>query len=292
MTRHPIFFSFLGVLAIAAFNGCGDDSKPPPDPDKYPSITQFCNAIAEVQCNETVASNCNLPAPGVQGCVGAVQNKCYNGKSDLTKNFNIEKYNPKKAEPCINKIKEVFADASLDLADLGAVETACAPTFSLGAAAGFDCQRDADCAEGSLKCFYTAPGVASCEVATPVSGGSNCQAPGSLCPAAQFCFKSVDAGQICKDKQVQGQKCAPVAAPCDPSNFCQTPPPPAAGETPVDPVCGPKYKAGQSCTEDQQCAEGKCTVVFNRANPTGAGICLQKIIFAPNESYCDNFRPD
>jgi hypothetical protein len=285
VTRHSILFSFLGagVLALATFNGCGGDEKAA-EPDKYPGLGQFCNAIAEVECNQDVVDNCSLPDKVT--CISAVQGDCSEGKSDLTKNFDTSRYNPKQAEPCIAKIKEAFGDAKLTADELNGVEDACAPTFSLNAAAGFQCKRDADCADGNLKCFFTAPDVGTCQAVVNVSGGSNCSAAGSLCPETQFCFSSVDAGQICKDKQKAGEKCAPVTQPCDPSNYCQT----TTDETGASSsTCVAKFAAGDTCTTDDQCATGKCGIVNTSSGQVGK--CITNVIFSASEAYCDNFRP-
>ena len=287
MTRLPIFFSFLGVLAIAAFNGCGDDSKPQADPDKYPGIEQFCNAIAEVQCTKDVTENCALSS--IADCVGVVQNDCRGSRSALTSNFNTEKYNPKKAEPCIDKIKATFADAVLEVAELRAIEDSCAPTFSLNAGQGFQCQRNADCADtAKQKCFFTAPGVGTCEVAVAVGGGQDCSGAGSLCPDDQFCFSNPEVGTICKAKQKTGQKCIEVTQPCDPANFCQG----GKDESGNDvALCNSKYGGGAVCQTDDQCVDGLCLTIFTKDAPKGRGICSRKIIFSSGETYCDNFRP-
>lgn len=285
MTRHSILFSFLGagLLALATFNGCGSDD-PAPEPDKYPGLGQFCNAIAEVQCNDDVVANCSLADKAT--CISAVQTDCTESKSDLTKNFDTSRYNPKKAEPCVDKIKEVFADAKLTSDELNAVEDACAPTFSLNAAAGFQCKRDADCSDGNLKCFFTAPEVGTCEPVVNVGGGSDCSAKGSLCPEAQFCFSLGEDGQICKDKQKVGQKCAAVTQPCDSANYCQTT---TAEDGTTSSVCVAKFAAGAECTADDQCATNKCGVVNTSSGPVGK--CITNVIFSASEPYCDNFRP-
>lgn len=289
MKRHSILFSFLGVLALSAFNGCGDDTKAP-DPDKYPGFGQFCNAIAEVECTAAVVENCSLPNREI--CISSVQNDCANGGTDLTKNFtvNSDTYDPKKAEPCVAAVQAAFGDAKLDGTDLGNIEKACAPAFSAKAAVGFQCKTDFDCTGGNLKCFYGSDGIGVCRVAVPVEGGSNCDQDGSVCPSGKYCFLSSDAGvgRICKDKEATGAICGLGTRECADGNFCQLAKD-ASGTLTKDGVCVAKFAAGTECAADQECSTGRCGVVNTANGPVGK--CLTNIIFSASEPYCDNFKP-
>lgn len=286
MTRHSILFSFLGVLAVAAFNGCGDDAKTE-EPDKYPGLTQFCNAIAQVQCTQQVVDRCSLT--DITQCQAPVQQDCNDSKSDLTKNFDTTRYNAKKAEPCIAKIKESFADAVLDQTELANIETACAPTFSLNAAEGFQCKRDADCSGADLKCFFDAAGVGACQKVVNVTGGSNCAgSPGALCPDTQYCFSSVDAGRICKDKEPTGGTCAVGTRLCAAGNFCKLDADDKGAQLTTG-ICTAQFAPGTDCTQDEQCSASKCSTVYTATGPKGK--CVKEIVFSAGESYCDNFRP-
>lgn len=285
MKRHSILFSFLGVLALSAFNGCGDDTKPE-DPVKYPGLGQFCNAIAEVQCTETVKSRCSLP--NREACLSAVQTDCVNRQSDLTKNFDVDRYNGKKAEPCVTRIQEAFADAILNQAELAAIETTCAPAFSLNAAEGFQCKRDADCSGADLKCFFVPDGTGACQKVVPVAGGSNCAgSPGALCPESQYCFSSVDAGRICKDKEGAGAPCETGLRLCSAGNFCQLATD-ENGTLTTKGVCIAQFAPGTACTSDIECSNSRCSTVFTANGPQGK--CVEEIVFSSGESYCDNFR--
>ena len=285
MNRHFILFSFLGVLALSAFNGCGDDTKAE-DPDKYPGLGQFCNALAEVECAPSVVENCSLP--NRESCLASVQNDCAAGKTDLTKNFDVSQYDPKKAEPCIAAVQGAFADAKLDGTELAAVENACAPAFSLKAAVGFQCKSDFDCTGSNLKCFYDAQGAGACQVVVPVDGGSNCGATvGAVCPTGKYCFNSTDAGTICKDKEPTGAPCGLGTRECADGNFCQLAKDPN-GTLTKSGVCVAKFAASTECSADQECSTGRCGIV-NTANGA-VGKCLTNIIFGGSEPYCDNFK--
>lgn len=286
MKRHSILFSFLGVLALSAFNGCGDDDKKAEDPVKYPGIAQFCNALADVQCPQSVVENCSLPSR--ESCVAAAQNDCASGASDLTKNFDTSLYNGKKADPCVEAVKVAFADAKLEGTEFSTIEKACAPAFSLNAAAGFQCKSDFDCSGADLKCFFDATGTGACQVAVPVEGGSNCGAQvGAVCPAGKYCFNSVDVGTICKDKEATGAPCGIGTRECADGNFCQLAKD-ASGTLTKSGVCVAKYASGTVCGADQECTTGRCGTV-NTANGA-VGKCLTNVIFGGSEPYCDNFK--
>ena len=285
MKRHTILFSFLGVLALSAFNGCGDDKKAE-DPDKYPALGQFCNAIADAQCAPEVVTNCSIAR---ETCIGSVQNDCASGDSDITKNFDRSQYDPKKAEPCVAAVQAAFTDAKLALTELATIEKACAPTFSLKAAVGFQCKNDFDCTSTDLKCFFDAAGAGACQVAVKVEGGSDCgKISGAVCPDGKYCFTSTTENfTLCKDKEPVSAECGIGTRECAANGFCQLAKDPSGTPTRAG-TCIGKYSPGTLCGADQECETGRCGLANTAKGQVGK--CLNNIIFSGSEPYCENFQ--
>jgi hypothetical protein len=272
-----IFVVGLVVVGIAACNKDEDAEPEGPPPDKYPSVSAFCGAIAEAQCTEEIVLNC--PLPSKDECKAAVQNACVNQNADVTKNQQLVYYKPKKADACVDAIKTAYTDSKVTAAEWTTFRDKCAPVFSAQKGSGFPCTSDIDCdLDADLFCWKSAPGQGTCEKMIPVSGGGSCTAPGSACSETQYCNPTVSA---CIDiKKNGGDPCDPDVDPCPPGGVggavCEDD---GSGNR----TCQAVHKVSQPCTADEQCETRFCGLIG------GNQVCLNTLVIGTGSDVCKNF---
>jgi len=260
------------LLGAGALAGCGGDDEGPTGPQyTYPTEKAFCQALAQAECSDEVVKECF-------GTEDAAANrpKCTTAREDAC-NPNGLAYHPQHADKCLNKRKEVLADASLTSNEVKEAEEECLAVFSADGEAGSACTAHTDCDTGEgLRCI-TRPGVTggTCEKPVSVSGGGKCTDAGAVCTGGTYCSEM--AGNYCIEALKAGEACSETAL-CASNLNCEV----VAGAA----TCVAKAGTGDPCMAATDCASGFCSV----SSGGDSGICTDVYRLDLNSASCDEFR--
>ena len=271
--RHlPTITGLLLVVLAQCRVGTAEE----PNPVKYPDAAAYCAARAAAECSDEVIAACAPPSK--DHCVSVRQAAC--GTDEVPSG---KVYDPSKAEDCIAKVSDAYADAKLTKAEVDAYRAACALLFSGLGIKDSPCQADDDCKQSDgLRCIPAAalpadagadagPASGSCQVPKTVQGGDSCAAADALCVAGYHC----GATRHCDINGDNTEPCS-ESLPCKADLKCSA----------LTSTCEPKLTDGSVCTGDGECQSGICVLSATVAS----GLCVSQITLAVNELFCVEMR--
>ncbi len=238
----------MGLVGGIALIACGDD-----EPEaKYPNAESFCTAKAAEECK--VAS----PACAITEAVCNAKRKdvCLTASGVATGQGRA--YDSSKAEACIAKTTEVYADRTINPTKEEAFSEACARVFTGTRKQNESCTNAFEC-EASLVCDLEKGGVCATEVEK--TENQPCANPGETCAKGFFCQNRGNL-RVCTAKLKLDQPCS-VEAPCEESLRCVN-------------TCVGKIPTGDPCDTNEACASGQCTAERKcgaRTLPSETGSC-------------------
>lgn len=207
---------------------------------KYPTLADFCTAVATGECNSNVTNACGSMT---DGCTTAAAKAC---------NANKLPYHPQKAEDCVKAISDAWSDAALTHDEITSTNTACLPVFNKEGGKNATCTVDSDCdALNGLSCIVKLSATGStghCGTPVMVAAGDDCSGTDAQCDATHYC----DMGGHCVSVQAEGKVCT-ATEPCDASLRCE-------GTT--NKVCTARGMDGSACKSDDDC-QGFCLIPVN-----------------------------
>jgi hypothetical protein len=228
----------LRLLCVAAmvgefifFAGCGDDAAPA----KFASVDSFCSAKAEAEC-KAVASACGVATDACKtqrtdACNTAAGTAAGQGRT----------YQQAKAEACITKTTEVYADRTIDPVKEADFEEACGRVFAGSKKKSEACDAEFECEE-TLICD---PEKKVCAEKVERKADDPCNNPGDVCGKDLYCQQQGD-NKFCVAKNKLDESCRVPSAPCAEDGRC------------VGNVCVARLGAGEACDSSDECTTNFC----------------------------------
>jgi len=222
-----------GVVTLA----CSSD-----EADKFGSSDAFCAAKAEAECNNLAASCgatvevCKQKRTSV--CTSAAAAASGQGRS----------YRANAAQPCVDKVNEVYAAKAITSAQEKSVTEVCERVFGGVRTKNQACVNTFEC-EGSLICDLTV-----CTEKSDTKIGEACNNPGQRCQTDSYC-QLQGVNKFCVAANKENETCA-ADSPCIESLRCVN-------------RCIPKVTVGNPCDEDSNCAEEApyCDTALKKCRP-------------------------
>ncbi len=230
MTKIILRNQGLILLATIALSSCGGGGGG--------ALTQsdFCSKKAEAEC-KGVATKCVATTDACKAVRVATCN-AFALEQQMNPSALARPFRPELAQDCLNKTTAVYAKPTITPADRLPMEIACARVFS-GKKKDTDtdktCINDYEC-DASQICDL---GFGLCAVKKSVAGMANCNNPGDVCPATEYCNTATP--RDCVARPTVGMPCSPPAIPCLDTQRC------AAG------VCAERVGIGMTCGSDSDC---------------------------------------
>jgi hypothetical protein len=182
-------------------------------------------------------------------------------------------YEANQAEACVDAVSTAYRDAKLTAEENRSTQTICNRVFDGAGNVNATCMRDFDCKLSlGLRCVFGGlAGAGTCQMPERIQGGGSCAAPNQMCVEGFHCGVTLH----CDINSQLGEPCNVILLPCAPSAQCNE-----AG------MCVAKFKDGDLCTSDEQCAHELCA----RGSGVSQGLCAQQLTLAPNEPFCIDAR--
>jgi hypothetical protein len=233
----------------------------------YPTAADFCQKLAEDECNETVVKACygsdaTSLATDVKSCEAARAARCA---------ANTLPYHPEHAEECLQAHKDSLADAIWSHDEIKDTDAACLPVFNKMESEGAVCTADTDCdATQELHCLIKLGAIQGvCGKPKLVVGGAKCDDPVAVCDDANYCDPKI---QYCLARQGEAKPCS-AAQLCIKGMYCTDP---DMGQ------CLKQLQNGNDCTKDDVCAGGFCI----GATANQGGKCSSTLPLLINTASC------
>jgi len=267
MTTHHSWATALILMGTVGLVACGSTDDPIDNTPKYkyPDVSSFCEAKADLECTETVLTRCQTTE---DACVIKRRGLCSQGAPAGAK------YRPTEAEQCLASVKGAYLDDQYTSEEKALELEACALLWGGSGAEGVMCGSDHDCdLDEGLRCVVrTGSTTGQCYVPEEKQPGQACDAPDAVCAEGNFCTASEP--NVCANKRAVGTTCS-ESLPCQDDLRC-------VGEE--TPTCQAKFGTGTPCAADEECTSDMCSPVAS------ANQCVSLVILAPNEPICANFR--
>jgi hypothetical protein len=245
--------SLIFTASVLVVPGCSSDPEPGP---KYPTVASFCDAKAAAEC-DTIAAKC---AAKPEACAAARKASCEAFVAKVQ--TGVRTYQPKAAEPCVAKAKEVYAKATITPDDTRALDATCDSVFRGSVAKGKACAGAGECS-GDLVCDK---GVCADKVEKKT--GDFCGNPGEVCDANSYCTAGAAPNSIqCIAKKAKGDGCS-ATDPCNDTLRCNT-------------FCTDRLSSGDACASDADCGSSAPFCDIYNGSKCSAGI-----IAAPGTPVC------
>lgn len=246
----------LGASLAVALIACSSDDTS----SKFPDTASFCNQFAQEECQ--VASRCAAP-PAT--CQSSRQSACQQLASASA--TGTRAYQPGNAQACIDKLHEVYGNASNGSAitpdQQNQISDVCSRVFSGTVDKGGACTTSYDCKDGRI-CDKNV-----CADQNTKNQGDFCGNPGETCASGSYCT-AAGGGLQCVADGAQGAACDPTK-PCAPDLRC-------------DNTCGPRFQAGTLCASNADCAS---SAPF--CDPYIGNKCDSGITFAAGAPACKDY---
>jgi len=260
MTKWLIFS--LSALSLAA---CSSDE---PGPKKTTDTSlrnesAFCTAWAKAACNDDVVVNCDE----------VDTETCVQHQSAFCQGLVPFGYSSKRAQECVDAVKDAYADAELDATELDTVlhlGGACSHLVAGVNTEGESCTEPTDCdTVKDYTCVIKAgEQTGTCQIPRVQDNGEACDAAAMICNPEAYCD-----GYNCLVKRAAGKACT-YDAMCQDGNRCEV-----AADA-VDGQCAPKLALKESCTGDAECASNICL--------SGTQKCTSRVVLTGESSVCVN----
>lgn len=265
-TRLALAGGLLAVIVGALGGGCTVETTEGTE-FPFPTEASFCDALAEVQCNDAVVSACYGSdqaslAEDAKSCLSAASRGESCNPLGLT-------YHPETAESCLLKQRDAYADAEISSSELKTLTEACIAVFSGGGRNGAECTADTDCNTGAgQRCLVKKGEEGKCFKPVVVSAGHKCTAEDALCEDGFFCD-----GSNCIAQPEVGEACE-AGQPCVSGAYC------AADK------CEAQVSNGHDCTSATECKGGFCLQDSDGTD----GLCASTSKLQLNGANCNPFR--
>jgi hypothetical protein len=263
-------FLMMAPLGVGCAAGAVED---PPAATTYATLDEFCKGRAAAECSDEVVAKCG--AATVDACVTKRVSLCKTqGPQGVT-------FIPAGAEKCIATLKDAYADAKLDVAELASFDDVCGVRiFSGPGAARASCRSDYDCRTvDGLRCTWPQEGATEadgrCLVPNPVAAAGACPGEADVCPGDYFCESK---SKTCAPRAAIGETCRDGIQPCLVGLVC--PNNPFAGG------CREKAGPGEPCKLGSDCTKGLC----DKAVGATSGNCTETISLNTLDSICEGFK--
>jgi hypothetical protein len=236
-------------------------------------VGAFCDARARAECNDLVVTKCK--AASKEACVKTRTELCMKAVPQGTR------YVPTFASACVVAVRDMLADAKIQVAEQRLVDQSCgAKIFSGPGAAREPCDNDYDCSSADgLVCFLPSngDGRGKCLKPTPVASDQSCANESDRCAADQFCE---EASKTCQTRATVGAYCHATMKPWMIGLRC----PPANPFTTM--VCQKGSSPGQLCRLDADRDEGVCV----KSPMQSEGSCASELELSPIASACAQLK--
>jgi hypothetical protein len=259
-------FKWLGLSISVAMAGALAAACSTTASDKYPSFDSMCTDVAQQECQ--VASRCLVTA---DACQAARKAACLAVANQAT--ASNRKYNPKSAQPCVDKTQSTYQKALITPDDLTQLADTCARVYEGSVDKGGSCTTDYDCSSSRIctRQLVAATNEGHCGDKTVRSKGDGCADPGDICDVSQNLFCQAQTGtSTCVPAAAKGESCNPTL-PCQPGLRCNI-------------TCQDGAAAGQPCQTNSDCASGA-----PYCDTYAGSICTPGLSFAVGAADCKGY---
>jgi hypothetical protein len=269
-TRLVVAGAVLAVAGGVLGGGCG------PSGLDYPTVQDFCQGVAAVDCSGAAVSACyganaQTIDADTETCIGV------RSRPELCNPSNLP-YHAEFADGCVDAHAALYSSAQLDPTLYQQMQQACLQVFNNGGTTGTHCTSDANCDVGDgFSCLvHGSASQGSCQIPVSTMAGEDCSSPAALCTdstgtAGAFYCEAAPSGNHCIADPGMGQACGP-SIPC------------AAGLRCGGSVCGPQAADGKPCMVNSDCTGGFCVLTMG-----DSGVCAGEMTLAFASPTCNAF---